>query len=53
MPGLRDFVFVPHDGGGIIGVRILAEHPERVAGVAISHSGLPERGRALKIARAG
>ena len=40
---LRGFVFVLHDWGGIIGLRILAEHPDRVAGVAISNTGLPER----------
>jgi haloalkane dehalogenase len=40
---LRDFVFVLHDWGGIIGLRILAEHPDRVAGVVISNTGLPER----------
>jgi haloalkane dehalogenase len=40
---LRDFVFVLHDWGGIIGLRVLAEHPDRVAGVAISNTGLPER----------
>ena len=40
---LRDFVLVLHDWGGIIGLRVLAEHPDRVAGVAISNTGLPER----------
>lgn len=40
---LRDFAFVLHDWGGIVGLRIVAEHPERVAGVAISNTGLPER----------
>jgi haloalkane dehalogenase len=40
---LRGFVFVLHDWGGIIGLRILAEQPERVAGVVISNTGLPER----------
>jgi len=40
---LRDFVFVLHDWGGIIGLRIVAELPERVAGVAISNTGLPAR----------
>jgi haloalkane dehalogenase len=40
---LRDFVFVLHDWGGIIGLRIVAEHPDRVAGVAISNTGLPAR----------
>src|SRR5512134_192653 len=40
---LRDLVFVLHDWGGIIGLRILAEHAQRVAGVVISNTGLPER----------
>ena len=40
---LRDFVFVLHDWGGIIGLRLVAEYPDRVAGVAISNTGLPER----------
>lgn len=40
---LRDFVFVLHDWGGIIGLRLVAEFPERVAGVAISNTGLPAR----------
>jgi len=41
--GLRDIVFVLHDWGGIIGLRLVAEYPERIAGVAISNTGLPER----------
>lgn len=40
---LHDILLVLHDWGGIIGLRILAEHPERVAGVSISNTGLPER----------
>jgi haloalkane dehalogenase len=40
---LRRVVLVLHDWGGIIGLRILAEHPDQVAGVAISNTGLPER----------
>jgi haloalkane dehalogenase len=35
---LRDFVFVLHDWGGIIGLCIVAEYPDRVAGVAISNT---------------
>lgn len=41
--GLDRIRFVLHDWGGIIGLRLLARHPERVAGVAISNTGLPER----------
>ena len=41
--GLDRMRLVLHDWGGIIGLRVLARHPERVAGVAISNTGLPER----------
>lgn len=41
--GLRDFVFVLHDWGGIIGLHILADDPARVAAVVISNTGLPAR----------
>lgn len=41
--GLDRMRLVLHDWGGIIGLRVLAAHPERVAGVAISNTGLPER----------
>ena len=40
---LRDLTFVLHDWGGIIGLRLTAEQPDRVARVAISNTGLPER----------
>lgn len=40
---LERITFVLHDWGGIIGLRLLAGHPERVARVAISNTGLPER----------
>ena len=40
---LRDVTLVLHDWGGIIGLRVLAEHPDRIARVAISNTGLPER----------
>lgn len=40
---LREMLLVLHDWGGIIGLRILALHPDRVSGVAISNTGLPER----------
>lgn len=47
--GLDQLTFVLHDWGGIIGLRILAEHPERVARVAISNTGLPERDPSLPL----
>src|SRR3546814_19022674 len=31
------------DGGSLIGLRLVAEMPERFAGVALSNGGLPER----------
>ena len=40
---LQDAVLVLHDWGGIIGLRLLADSPDRFAGVAISNTGLPER----------
>jgi haloalkane dehalogenase len=40
---LRDATFVLHDWGGIIGLRILAAHPDRIARVVISNTGLPLR----------
>lgn len=40
---LRDMTLVLHDWGGIVGLRILAEFPERVARVVMSNTGLPER----------
>ncbi|MDH3623585.1 MAG: haloalkane dehalogenase [Myxococcales bacterium] len=40
---LRDTILVLHDWGAIIGLRLLAEHPERVAGVVVSNTGFPER----------
>lgn len=41
--GLTDVTFVLHDWGGIIGMRLAAEHPERVTRMAISNTGLPFR----------
>jgi len=40
---LRDAVFVLQDWGGILGLRLIALEPERVAGVVASNTGLPER----------
>lgn len=40
---LSDVALVLHDWGGIIGMRLAAEHPELVAHMAISNTGLPWR----------
>lgn len=40
---LGDMTLVLHDWGGIVGLRLLAEHPDRVARVVMSNTGLPER----------
>ena len=40
---LNDVTFVLHDWGGIIGMRLAAEHPERVSRMVISNTGLPFR----------
>lgn len=40
---LRALVFVLHDWGGILGLRLTALAPDRVAAIAISNTGLPER----------
>ncbi len=40
---LHDVSFVLHDWGGIIGLRILGEHPDRIARVCISNTALPVR----------
>ena len=41
--GLTDISFVLHDWGGIIGMRLTAEQPERVGRMVISNTGLPWR----------
>ena len=38
--GLEDMTLVLQDWGGIVGLRILAAHPDRVARVCLSNSGL-------------
>jgi haloalkane dehalogenase len=38
---LHDLTFVLHDWGGIIGMRLAAEQPERVCRMVISNTGLP------------
>jgi haloalkane dehalogenase len=40
---LHDMTFVLHDWGGVIGMRIAAEHPERAERLVISNTGLPWR----------
>ncbi|MDG2025989.1 MAG: haloalkane dehalogenase [Acidimicrobiales bacterium] len=40
---LTDITFVLHDWGGIVGMRLTAQQPDRVARMAISNTGLPWR----------
>jgi len=40
---LRDLVFVLQDWGGVLGLRLLALEPDRVAGVCCTNTGFPER----------
>jgi haloalkane dehalogenase len=40
---LHDISFVLHDWGGIIGMRLAADQPQRVARMVISNTGLPWR----------
>lgn len=40
---LHDILFVLQDWGSVIGLRLIAEHPDRVAGVVVSSGGLPAR----------
>jgi haloalkane dehalogenase len=39
--GLRDVTLVGQDWGGLIGLRLVAEHPERFARVVVANTGLP------------
>jgi len=39
--GLKGVTFFGQDWGGLIGLRVVAEHPERFARVVISNTGLP------------
>lgn len=39
--GLRDVTFVGQDWGGLIGLRLVAEHAERFARVVVANTGLP------------
>jgi len=47
--GLAGFTFVLHDWGGIIGMRIAADHPGTVDGMCISNTGLPSRDPSLPL----
>lgn len=38
---LSDIHYVGQDWGGLLGMRLLAEHPERFGGVVMSNTGLP------------
>ncbi|MDV6012354.1 haloalkane dehalogenase [Haloechinothrix sp. LS1_15] len=38
---LRDVTLVAHDWGGLIGLRLVAEHPERFARLVAANTGLP------------
>jgi haloalkane dehalogenase len=38
---LRDVTVVGQDWGGLIGLRVAAEHPDRVAGIVAANTGLP------------
>ena len=39
--GLRDVTLVCQDWGGLVGLRLVAEHPDRFAGVVAANTGLP------------
>jgi haloalkane dehalogenase len=44
---LRDVVLVCQDWGGLIGLRLLAEHPDRFARVVAANTGLPDGTRRM------
>jgi haloalkane dehalogenase len=39
--GLRDVTLVAQDWGGLVGLRLVAEHPDRFARVVVANTGLP------------
>ena len=39
--GLHDITLVGHDWGGLIGLRLVAEHPDHFARVVVTNTGLP------------
>ena len=45
--GLRDVTLVGQDWGGLIGLRLVAEHPDRFARVVAANTGLPTGDRAM------
>lgn len=45
--GLRDVHYVGQDWGGLLGMRLLAEHPDLFAGVVMSNTGLPTGDRPM------
>jgi haloalkane dehalogenase len=47
---LRDVVLVCQDWGGLIGLRLVAEHPDRFARVVAANTGLPDGTRRLPAA---
>jgi haloalkane dehalogenase len=44
---LRDVTLVGHDWGGLVGLRLLAEHGERLAGFVATNTGLPTGDQAM------
>jgi haloalkane dehalogenase len=44
---LRDVTLVGQDWGGLIGLRLVAEHPERFARVVVANTGLPTGDQAM------
>ena len=47
MLDLRDVTLVAHDWGGLIGLRLAAEHPDRFARVVVTNTGLPTGDRPM------
>ncbi len=45
--GLQDVTLVCQDWGGLIGLRLVAEHPDRFAAVCAANTGLPDGTRRL------
>lgn len=45
--GVGDLTLVGHDWGGLIGLRVAAEHPERFAAIVAANTGLPTGDRPL------
>lgn len=47
---VAEIYYVGQDWGGLLGMRLLAEHPERFAGVVMSNTGLPTGDVAMPLA---